>query len=173
MKKFYIGTFIVILCAAIAIAIYAFTEKGRYSKEFAHNLFEYPLPPHTQVLEKHYFYGYSFGHLLGSGGYMPVVANMRLSTSLSEEEILSYYKNTPLFPYPNSNNKGVELELYLPKEQILHKTTDGFYYSGKGDSTRRITSYKGSKASSYSEKKNQQYILQISSSFDYIFRLDR
>lgn len=174
MKKSYVTIAIIALCAIIATVIYAFTEKERYSKEFAQNLFEYSLPPHTKVLEKQYFYGYSFGHLLGSGGYMPVVASMKLSTNLSQEEILNYYKNAPLFPFPNSNKKGVELEVYFTGESKTHKTKDGYYFTGKDDSLKRISSYKGTRGHTSSpEDKNQQYILQISSSFDYTFRLDK
>lgn len=174
MKKFYVTAAIIALCAFIAVAIYALTEKERYSKEFAQNLFNSSLPPHTKVLEEHYSYGYSFAHLLGSGGYMPVVANMKLSTNLNQEEILNYYKETPLFPFPNSNKKGVELEVYFVGDSKTHKVKDGYYFTAKDDSLKRVSNYKeNGEHNLSSEGKTQQYILQISSSFDYIFRLDK
>ncbi|QJX80414.1 hypothetical protein [Priestia megaterium] len=174
MKKRYVVIAMMVLCATLAAVIYVSIEKERYSKEFANNLFKYTLPPHTQTLERHYFYGYSFGHLMGSGGEMPVVANMKLSTSLSKEEILNYYKNAPLFPFPNSKNSGVEIEVYLSGESKLHKKKDGFYFSGKDDSLKRISSYKNNVGyTSTPGKKTQQFVLQISSSFDYLIHLDR
>lgn len=174
MRKRYLVIAIIALCAIIAVVIYASTEKERYSKEFANNLFDYSLPPQTKVLERHYFYGYSFGHLLGSGGEMPVVANMNLSTSLSKEEILNYYKNASLLPYPNSKKRGVEIEVYFPGEKKLHQEKDGFYFSGEDNSLRRVSSYKDKGIYNLTtSKKNQKYTLQISSSFNYIFKLDR
>ena len=174
MKKRFVVIAMMVLCATLVVVIYASIEKERYSKEFANNLFEYTLPPHTQTLERHYFYGYSFGHLMGSGGEMPVVANMKLTTSLSKGEILKYYKNAPIFPFPNSKNSGVEIEVYFSGESKLNKKKDGFYFTGEDDSLKRISSYKNNTGyTSMPEKKTQQYVLQISSSFDYLIHLDR
>ena len=138
MKHIIIGICILLIIAGI---VYWLTEKERVSKNFAKNLFQYPLPEETIVIDQDYFFGYSFNHLLGSGGYMPVVASMKLSTTLSKDEILLFYKEAEFFPFPKSGNNGVELEFYFEDEYNLQKTIDGYYYSDKTGSTTWISDY--------------------------------
>ena len=165
---------ICILLIIVGIALWA-TEKERISKKFAQNLFDYPLPTQTKVIAQDYFYGYSFNHLTGSGGSMPVIASIKLSTILSKEEILHFYKEAEFFPFPKSDKKGVELELYFEDEYQLKESEDGYYYSGKTDGTKRISHYfdkVGNIKSMTKEEKNElYYVLQVSSSFDYFLNI--
>lgn len=173
IKQILIGLFILFIIVGI---VHWLTEKERVSKDFAKNLFEYNLPTETKVIDKDYFYGYSFNHLTGSGGSMPVVASMKLSTTLSKEEILHFYKDAELFPFPKSDNNGVELELYFEDEYDLHNTKDGYYYSGKNGGSALIRNYFNEvvsmKSANEEEKKELQYVLQISSSFHYFLQID-
>lgn len=174
MRKYLKISIVIIVILALAIgASYVFEEKKRISEQFAANLFNYPLPPHTKVKEQNYFYGYSFGHLLGSGGSLPVVASMKLTSKLSEKEIIAYYNNHPYFPYPKSNSRGVELEIYFSGNYKKHNTKDGFCYSNKDEHLSRLSAYKKEQELSAPQEGNSEYILQISSSFSYILQLDR
>ena len=173
MKQIIMGICILLIIVGI---VHWLTEKERVSKNFAENLFEYPLPTETKVIDKDYFYGYSFSHLLGSGGYMPVVASMKLTTTLSKEEILHFYRDAALFPFPKGGKKGVKLELYFEDEYDLKKTIDGYYYSHKTGYASRINDYFDEVVSMQSvnkaEKNELQYVLQVSSSFAYFLQLD-
>lgn len=162
------------MCVLLSIVgiVHWFTEKERVSVNFAENLFEYPLPPETEVIDKDYFYGYSFNHLTGSGGSMPVVASMKLSTTLSRETILHFYKDTEFFPFPKSETKGVKLELYFEDEYNLQMTKDGYYYNNKTGHTDYVNKVVSIKSVNKEEQNELQYVLQISSSFHYFLQLD-
>ncbi|MFB9324477.1 hypothetical protein ACFFSY_00795 [Paenibacillus aurantiacus] len=167
------GSLLLVLLAGF---IFVLTEQERISKRFAGHLFSYPLPENTSIIERDYFYGHSFGHLLGSGGYMPVIVSMQLSTRLSKEDIIKYYKDAALFPFPGSGNKGVELELYFEGEYSLHKTDAGYYYTNHKEQMTRVSEYKDEEGSiKPAQRENNEelrYILQLSSSFDYVLNID-
>ncbi len=109
---------------------------------------------------------------------MPVIASVELKSSLSKEEILSYYKDIKMFPYPNSKNRGVEVELFFKDKAKRKDTTDGYYYVDKsGENHKFISNYFGEKSNFATQGDNKThegqttYILQISSSFDYFFNI--
>jgi len=179
MKKYIKYIAIVLFITLVSTGIYyVVTEKSRTSEQFAANLFNYSLPAHTKVVHKNCFYGYSFGHLLGSGGYMPVIASVELKSSLSKEEILNYYKDIKMFPYPSSTNRGVEVELFF-KDKVKRKdTVDGYYYVDKsGETHKYISNYFDRKndftiqGDNSTQDSQTTYILQISSSFDYLLNI--
>jgi len=179
MKKYIKYIAIVLFIILVSTGIYCVvTEKSRTSEQFAANLFNYPVPAHTKVVQKNCFYGYSFGHLLGSGGYMPVIASVELKSSLSKEEIFNYYKNIRMFPYPNSRNRGVEVELFFKDNAKRKDTVDGYYYIDKsGETHKYINDYFNKKINFTMQGDNNThdsqttYILQISSSFDYLLNI--
>lgn len=173
IKRILLGfSMLIIIIGLIGIYYYLIEkDKIKISENFSANLFEYPLPSATKVIDKDCFYGYSFDHLLGSGGYMPIVASMKLTTTLSKEEILNFYKNVELFPYPEGAKKGVELELYFEDEYYLQETKDGYYYRNIGiGSINHISDYFNEdgiqKSVNKIEKSELQYILQLSSAFE-------
>ncbi|MBB3108786.1 hypothetical protein FHS18_000814 [Paenibacillus phyllosphaerae] len=155
---------------------YVVTEQERISKRFAASLYAYPLPEQTSLIERDYFYGYSFVHLLGSGGAMPVIVSMQLSTTLSQDEVIRFYQDAALFPYPGSKRRGVELELYFEGEYDFHEEADGHYYTNKKDRPTTLKDYASepgsTKTTAQATGKELRYILQLSSAFDYVLNID-
>jgi hypothetical protein len=68
-------------------------QDKREAKDFANKLYSYPLPPETEVIYKGYDYGRSYGGTpQGNGNYITAVAYIKLSSKLSEKELIDYYK---------------------------------------------------------------------------------
>jgi hypothetical protein len=98
MKKIILRGFSISLILALAITIvFLSTSNDRTSKQFAQHLFNYPLPPETEVIAMYQSNGKNFVDGGGSGGYWNVVAVMELSSKLSKNEILAYYRDVDLF----------------------------------------------------------------------------
>jgi hypothetical protein len=68
---------------------------------FANNLFDYPLPPQTEVISRHVEVG-----LMGNGNHCDFVATQIMRTKLAAEEIEAYY-NKVLLPPVNNHNEGI------------------------------------------------------------------
>lgn len=77
----------------IGLSLWFFGKDKREAKDFADKLYSYPLPPETEVIQKGYDYGSSYGGTpLANGNYITAVAYMKLSSNLSEKELIDYYK---------------------------------------------------------------------------------
>ena len=68
---------------------------------FANNLFDYPIPPQTEVISRHVDVG-----LTGNGNHCDFEATQTMRTKLTSEEIEAYY-NEVLLPPVNSHNEGI------------------------------------------------------------------
>ncbi|MEN0644871.1 hypothetical protein MKY91_17080 [Alkalicoccobacillus gibsonii] len=74
------------------LSYYVFGQESRYAKKYANELFDYPLPAETVVLEQGYNYGTFFGGgPWGSDGLPTVAAYLKVKTELSERDIVEYY----------------------------------------------------------------------------------
>jgi hypothetical protein len=60
-------------------------------QRFADNLYNYPLPPWTEEVDRH-----AEVRLMGNGNHCDYVAIRFLATKLSREEVEAYYKNVAL-----------------------------------------------------------------------------
>ncbi|MHA7966191.1 hypothetical protein ACX93W_18865 [Paenibacillus sp. CAU 1782] len=179
MKK--IARFGVAIAIVAVLAVVAFqltTSNERISRKFAENLFQYPLPPGTTVLGKHQFNAKNLIES-GSGGYWNVVAIMELSSSLSREDIIAFYKDVEPFPFPKGEPRGVELELYFAGEARKVEGANYFHYRDQlTGSARMISSYRAEPAfietseASGESSGETNYTLQLFSGFDYFFNID-
>ncbi|MBH5316521.1 hypothetical protein I6N90_01710 [Paenibacillus sp. GSMTC-2017] len=173
MKTFtWIGSILAI--SLISMMLYSSISKEKVSEQFAEHLFDYPLPAETSLIAKHQFNGKNFSGLGGSGGYWVVVAIMEMTSTLTKDEILAYYKNIELFPYPKSENRGVELEIYFEDDRRKVEDAKGFYYQNQNLSSSRISSYL---LNSADDQINQatgetKYVIQLISGFDYFLNMD-
>ncbi|OMF30081.1 hypothetical protein BK133_17090 [Paenibacillus sp. FSL H8-0548] len=175
MKRFvWIGSITAIALIIVVLTLHLGTSKERVSEQFAEHLFDYPLPSETSLIANHQFNGKNFVDGGGSGGYWNVIAIMELRSTLTKEEILSYYKPIESFPYPKGKRNGVELEIYFENnsEKVMNST--GFYYRDNADRIRTISTYS---LESTIPQVNQvsgetKYFLQISSGFDYFLNIN-
>ncbi|MFP3729050.1 hypothetical protein U8V72_28080 [Priestia filamentosa] len=89
------------ITAVVALAIvgwlyYFISHDGRVAKDFANKLYDTPLPPETRIIDKGYDYGVLYGGgPWGSGGHPTVVAYIKISSRLSEKELVNYYSTLP------------------------------------------------------------------------------
>jgi len=135
-------------------------NKEEISKEFAQQLFTYPTPSHTKILKKEQDHGEKL--VPGNGGQMGVVASVELSTTLSKEEVISYYQKAGLFTYPNSDKKGVELELYFGDDLQKVQELEGYYFRTKDGKRKFPRSY----GNEHSSEKVTKYVIQLTSDFE-------
>ncbi|HEK9099106.1 hypothetical protein KFD70_20100 [Bacillus pfraonensis] len=168
---------IIILVVIILITGFSYwTNKDRISNNFAEQLFKYPLPPQTKVIEKEQANGKSL--VWGNGGYWGVIASVHLSTKLSKAEILSYYKKIGLFKYPKSDKKGVEPEIYFQDDLKKVEKPEGFYYTTNDGGNNPLHSYFNKDGSMKIEQSTNEhtgqmeYVIQITSDFDYFLNID-
>ncbi|MGE6206337.1 hypothetical protein [Guptibacillus hwajinpoensis] len=103
---------------------YIYGQEYRYAKKIANNLFELSIPEKTVLLEKGYDYGQFYGGgPTGNGGYPTVVVYMKISSSLSEQEIFDYYNQDDIevyFDWWVEEERGKEwYEGIKPKPQKL------------------------------------------------------
>lgn len=77
----------------IGLFLWFVGKDKREAKDFADKLYSYPLPPETEVINKGYDYGSSYGGTpQGNGNYITAIAYIKLSSNLSEKELIDYYK---------------------------------------------------------------------------------
>lgn len=164
-------TVLVIILTIIAIMLFSLaTGHKRNLDKFSNNLFNFPLPPKTMVLEKEKFGGKNWVDFGGSGGYWNVVAIMKMSSKLSKDEIIAYYDNVR-FPYSKSNKpQKIEPEIYFEQDvqKLVH--AEGFYYRDTGGRQRVVSSYDSINSENHNE--DTVYILQIIDGYDYLLKLD-
>ncbi len=181
-KLFLVSTVAIIIFAVLVQILYI-DNKGRILNEFSNNLFQYPLPSDTVIIEARAFDGKNF--LGGNGGYWCVGTTMKLSTKLTREEVLNYYKYTK-FPFPKNNDLSIEPEIYFEGEYVKkeyyksYAYKDGFYYvSKKGRQSNMVHNYFDEngviKNTDKIRETNHQeliYIIQILSDYDYFLNID-
>jgi len=170
---------LVVIVVLVGLSIHFATSNERVSKQFAEQLFQYSLPEDTVLISKHQFNGKNFLDGGGSGGYWNVVANMELSSSLSEQEVLQYYQDAELFLFPDSERRGVELELYFVQDSekiAIHSNPLEFYYRDKDKRIRTVDSYphpvEATGLITTEQQGQTKYILQLTSGFDYFWNWD-
>ncbi|MGG4268109.1 hypothetical protein [Peribacillus simplex] len=126
MIKKYKWWIVILVIAILAWPFYDFFSKDKKTaEEFANKLYSYPLPPDTEIIDKGFDYGVTYGGgPWGSGGQPTVVAYMKLSSELSERKLIDYYKI-------NSSLKG--FEVYFKGDEEIIETFDGkkSWYEGK------------------------------------------
>ena len=83
--------------AAWAPMLYNNWQLGR----FAQNLYDYPLPPQTQVVSRHAEVG-----LMGNGNHCDYIVRQAMLTSLEPAAIEAYYEDVRL-PAVNNHNEGL------------------------------------------------------------------
>ena len=70
-------------------------------QQFATHLYNYPLPPHSEVVSQHAEVG-----LMGNGNHCDFLVRQTIVTELSQAEIEAYYDGVTLPPV-NDHNQGV------------------------------------------------------------------
>lgn len=148
--------------------------KNKISNNFAEQLFNFPLPQKTKVIEEYHTNGESI--LYGTAGLWDVVASVRFSTKLSKEEILLFYQRARLFKYPNQDKRGVEPEIYFQGDFTKVETPEGYYYrlNNGYEGYRPISSYFAKECKNcgieFTPKifgEEMEYVVQITGAFDY------
>ncbi|MGE7185345.1 hypothetical protein ACQKKK_15455 [Peribacillus sp. NPDC006672] len=126
------------IIAILAWSSYDFFSKDKKTaEEFANKLYSYPLPPDTEIIDKGFDYGVSYGGgPWGSGGQPTVVAYMKLSSELSERKLIDYYK---------INSSLKDFEVYFKGDEEIIETFDGkkSWYEGKTPSNPSKKSNEG------------------------------
>ena len=148
----------------IEFILYAFIgERYLYARSFASELFKYPLPPKTNVVNKDFDYGIFYGGgPWGSGGRPTVAAYMEIESELNAQELYDYYNKINVFSEPGSDNKRIGFELYF----------DGDYEKNISDGK---VWYEGTQNHMTSEKdtgKPIKAIVQIRTEFSHPFLID-
>ncbi|SDT56624.1 hypothetical protein SAMN05444162_5015 [Paenibacillaceae bacterium GAS479] len=164
-KTLFSLTIVVLIIVLIVVYI---GKPERVSNRFAQNLFNYPLPAETTLLEKKQYNGRNWVGG-GSGGYWSVIAYIKLNTKLSQREIVRYYKLAGEFPYPDPDNniRGVQPEIYFEDNRKLIEASEGTYYLTERGSHQAVETI---------DKMDQEgaaneVIVQIVSGFKY-FQID-
>jgi hypothetical protein len=130
MNRISIKTFSLLAMVVLLSCLFVFYlgKPDRISNKFAGNLFDYPLPKETTLIEKKQYNGRNWVDSGGSGGYWNVVAFMKLNTKIPKSEIIQYYKAAGEFPYPDSKMRGVQVEIYFEDNRKLVEEKEGAYY---------------------------------------------
>jgi energy-coupling factor transporter transmembrane protein EcfT len=87
------------LFCGLPLSIPVMSNNSQLSR-FANNLYSYPLPPQTQILDKHAEVG-----LTGNSNHCDFIVEQTLVTSLSRQEIETYYAGLE-FPPVRSEPQG-------------------------------------------------------------------
>lgn len=168
---------IIIMCLVIGLLFiswvfhYFNTYHIKNLDKFSGNLFNYPLPPQTVILEKEKYGGSNWVYGGSSGGYWNVVAIIKLSTQLSKQEIIDYYKDVK-FPYLKTNKPNmVEPEIFFGDDAKRIVSKEGGYYMSKDGIMKPVSSYTDNNFKDEGTK-NSVYILQIVDGYDYFFNLN-
>ena len=119
-----VSLLVILILVSNVSAYYIYGQEHRYAKEFANGLLDLSLPEKTVLLEKGYDYGHFYGGgPTGNGGYPTVVVYMKISSSLSEQEIFDYYNQDDIevyFDWWVEKGEGKEwYEGVKPKRQEL------------------------------------------------------
>lgn len=135
-----------------------FSQDKQTAEEFANKVYTLPLPPKTKVIDQGFDYGVGYGGgPWGSGGQPTVVVYKRLSSELSEKELVDYYKER------NSDLPSLQgFEVYFQGDEKIQKTFNS-----------KRTWYEGKTPKSPSTKNNTgspiELIIQVRNVFDSAF----
>ncbi|RPK14753.1 hypothetical protein [Priestia endophytica] len=93
LKKYRWGVLLLILVLSVEWSYNALNHDRNTARKFANKLFSYPLPPKTEITAKGFDYEVLYeGEFLENEDSFTVVAYVRLSSKLSEKELIDYYK---------------------------------------------------------------------------------
>lgn len=111
---------LIIILLVVLFSIWFFGQDKREAKDFANKFYSYPLPLETEIIDKGYDYGRSYGGTpLANGSYITAVAYIKLSSKLSEKELIDYYKEIK------------DSEIYFEgDEEIKTSSTGRTWYEG-------------------------------------------
>lgn len=172
---------VVFIIFGIFYQIFYIDNKSRILNEFSNSLYHCPLPPDTVAIETRKFDGDNF--LGGNGGYWNVGASMTLSTKLTREDIVNFYKDTK-FPFPKSDKLGEVPEIYFEDDIQKKEYRDmsgnrGFYYVNKMGRSNDIHTFfdKNGEMKNIEKMKENNgqdliYTIQILSGYDYFFNIN-
>ncbi|MDT0150197.1 hypothetical protein [Priestia aryabhattai] len=151
MKKLKLLSICLVLIGISFLSYYIFGQEHRYAKRYAYQLFDYPLPQKTKVIEKDFDHGVLYGGgPWGSGGRPTVAAYMKLSSELSQKEIFNYYHKN-------------QFEIYFDGDEIIKKSSKGkIWYEGKNAIGENLSN-KSNKGTPI------QFIIQSRKEFSYPF----
>ncbi|MGG2090842.1 hypothetical protein ABFY59_28570 [Priestia aryabhattai] len=174
MKKYRMVIIFLVIIFSVSLAVkLIFTDKQRISDEFANQLYNYPIPPQTEIIKKGKSNG-KFAGAFGNGDYWNAFSYMTLSSKLSQEEILDYYRNTDLFISPESNKKTIPIEIYFKGHLIKEKHFQEYYYTLNHGFRGLLTRYiddNGQIKEGYKVEKSPkgkiEYTIQIHGQFNY------
>ncbi|MBP3951800.1 hypothetical protein [Bacillus suaedae] len=179
LKNFFKPKFIlaIIVCALLIFGIvYIATDKERVSDRFAQQLFDYPIPMQTKLIEEKQYNGHPWVTFSGNSGAWVVIVYQRFSTTLSKEEILTYYEKAGKFKFPKSETKGVVLELYFEGDMKKVIEDKGVYY--ESETRGPLYSYFDDQGNINLEElgnntnQEYEYVIQLVSSFDFFLNID-
>ncbi|MEE6132321.1 MULTISPECIES: hypothetical protein [Priestia] len=105
--------------------IYFLSHDKRTAKAFAEEFYAIPLPPKTTVIDQAFNYGVFYGGgPWGSGGRPTVVAYKKLSSELSEKELVDYYTSNPPL-------EGIEIYFKWEEKGVTTADNEKKWYEGK------------------------------------------
>ena len=145
---------LLILIGFCSLSYFIFGQEYRYAKKHANQLFDYPLPPKTEVIDKDFDYGVLYGGgPWGSGGHPTVAAYMKLSSELSEKEIFEHYNED-------------RFEIYFDGNEEIKKNSSGkIWYEGNKSTGENLNDESN-------EGEPIQFIIQIRGVFSYPLFID-
>lgn len=147
-------TIVLISITIILLLYYVLGQQYRYAKVYANQLFNYPTPERTKIIEKDFDYGVLYGGgPWGSGGYPTMVAYMKLSSELSEQDIFKHY---------NQN----KFEIFFESSEIIEKNIQGKKWFESEKSKDEELSHESNK------NKPINFIVQYRTEFSYPFFID-
>jgi hypothetical protein len=146
-KKALIITLTCLPYVAIGFIVYVlFGERYLYARSFASDLYHYPLPAQTKIINRNFDYGVFFaGGPSGSGGYPTIVAFIEIESKLSSKEIYNYYDKDNVFSAPGSENKTIGFEIYFEDQQNRREENGKVWYEKDGGPVTLTTERKGEK----------------------------
>ncbi|QQN81492.1 hypothetical protein [Bacillus toyonensis] len=169
-KRTTISTVIMLLLTVILVGNSTWYISHSFSSEF----FQLPMPLDSKLI-KDYEADEKNWIELANGGYWEVVANRVIETKQSKAEVISFYQKKGKLKYPNSNEAGVEIQLYFLDDSTVVETEKGNYYRDKIGNTRYVNEYDirdKKKEKQPSDPEIITYIIQVHTQFDYWYKLD-
>lgn len=152
-KKIFIASLPFFVVGFILYALVG--ERYLYAKNIAHDLYHYPLPAHTKIVEKNFDYGVFFPNgPTGSGGYPTVVAFIEIESELSRKELYNYYNENTL-----PENDEVKFEIYFEDSQKKIEVDGKVFYERSGSP--------GSLSSEVTKGEKTKAIIQIKKEFSH------
>lgn len=132
-----------LLLAALIITIswatvHFFNHDKRAAKDFAEEFYAIPLPPKTKIIDQDFNYGvYYGGGPWGSGGRPTVVAYKKLSSELSEKDLVDRYTSNPPL-------EGVEIYFKWDEKDTTTAGSEKKWFEGEMPKQPSTENHKGS-----------------------------